>query len=286
MSSARQERADAAAAVLVEAKKMASTADEMARWASRELILAEHEALWTARRATTRKTKGDSKTSNARRPIRKTLARPKKVSSGPPTATQRVFSTTELLEAILLCGPIKMRQLFSLQRVSKQFAATIAGSMKLQKKMFLRVVKQDEEGYCDLNPLFDDPEQRLKCFENVDFLAIPVAVAQSGIFVPRKLINVGLYPDGAEHVDRRYTRDMLKYLANGTFLLPGSWQKTHITHEASETILCMDTDNDLDEDREAPSGRTMGVFVKNLALVSTWSLAEYFKSVNERLDGL
>jgi hypothetical protein len=48
-----------------------------------------------------------------------------------------VFNTSELLEQIILCLPVK--NIFGIQRVCKQFRDVIAGSPKIQEKMFLRL---------------------------------------------------------------------------------------------------------------------------------------------------
>ena len=49
----------------------------------------------------------------------------------------KVFNTTEILEAILECLPAKT--LFVVQRVNKRFHETIADSPRIQRKMFLRI---------------------------------------------------------------------------------------------------------------------------------------------------
>jgi hypothetical protein len=55
---------------------------------------------------------------------------------GTNSAVHRVFNTTELIELVLLDDNIRMDQLFVLQRVSKRLQTVIAGSQKLQIKMF------------------------------------------------------------------------------------------------------------------------------------------------------
>jgi hypothetical protein len=52
------------------------------------------------------------------------------------SAVRRVFDTTELVEMILLDDGLRMDQLFVLQRVNKRLQNVIAGSQKLQFKMF------------------------------------------------------------------------------------------------------------------------------------------------------
>lgn len=52
-----------------------------------------------------------------------------------PTAAQKVFSTVELLEMILIYLP--MTKLFVLQRINTTFHDTINGSIHLRRKMFL-----------------------------------------------------------------------------------------------------------------------------------------------------
>jgi hypothetical protein len=54
-----------------------------------------------------------------------------------PLAVLKVFDTVELLEGVLSHLPFK--ELFVLQRVSKQWGTTIAASPQLQEKMFLRL---------------------------------------------------------------------------------------------------------------------------------------------------
>lgn len=48
-----------------------------------------------------------------------------------------VFNTSELLEQVILCLP--MKKIFGIQRVSRQFRDVIAASPKIQEKMWLRL---------------------------------------------------------------------------------------------------------------------------------------------------
>ena len=67
------------------------------------------------------------------------------------TSTERVLNTAELLEAILL--QMDLRTLLLSQRVSKTFQTSIAGSPKLQHKLFFRPTK-DVVNRQAINPLF------------------------------------------------------------------------------------------------------------------------------------
>jgi hypothetical protein len=61
----------------------------------------------------------------------------------PNSACRRALQTTELLENILVHLPVK--DLFVHQRVSKRFQATIAESLAIQRKMFLRLSSTPRE---------------------------------------------------------------------------------------------------------------------------------------------
>jgi hypothetical protein len=64
---------------------------------------------------------------------------------GTNSAVHRVFNTTELIELVLLDDNIRMDQLFVLQRVSKRLQTVIAGSQKLQIKMFGKLVYSSKD---------------------------------------------------------------------------------------------------------------------------------------------
>ncbi|OQO14381.1 hypothetical protein B0A48_01257 [Cryoendolithus antarcticus] len=163
MSSAKQERAEAAAAVLEEVEKMAKKADDLAKWAAQELASARAEALSAARQVSGVQAKENNEAPTSCGQIANAPGQSKPTHVVQRTAAKEVSATTELLEAILECEAVYMRQLFVLRRVSKQFAGTIAGSISLQKKMFL--LPDNEDPF--LNPLLEDCAQYLKCFNRL-----------------------------------------------------------------------------------------------------------------------
>ncbi|KAK6429845.1 hypothetical protein LTR95_014003 [Oleoguttula sp. CCFEE 5521] len=223
-------------------------ANDMARWAAQELRWAEDAAMWTARRAATGKASAAIQRSTARRRVPKRSERLQIAPPSPCTAAQRLLDTTELLEAILLCRTINMRESFKLQRVSKHFAGTIAGSIKLQKKMYSRPVQKGEDGYEHLNPLFEDPEQRLRYFNDTIVTSVLEQYAtQAPVAEPRVSIEISLYGWDDYYHDHGTAREMLRYFARGDFVLSRSWQKTFITHGAAETILSLHGGGDLED---------------------------------------
>nr|OQO30249.1 hypothetical protein B0A51_01797 [Rachicladosporium sp. CCFEE 5018] len=276
MSSAKQERAETAAAVLEEAETMAQAADKLAKWAAQQLAFAKAEAMSAAHQASVEQIDESEEPSTACCPILKAPLQLKPNHSGPNTAAQEVFATVELLEAILECEVLGMRKLFVFQRVSKRFGATIAGSIRLQKKMFLLPVKETMDEDPQLNPLLDGMEQHLNCFDRVKFIAFPICDSRKveGYHVA---IMVRFYPTQDQHADPRTEWDMQKYLASGNLLSPGSWQKTHITRAGVEISLNMDTK------RDWRGGRTLGEFMESLAVVSNWRLADHFRQVIESI---
>lgn len=100
-----------------------------------------------------------------------------------PVAALKVFGTTELLEQILLELPL--RSLFPMMRVSSVWKATINGSVKIQRALFLQpcirgIDPEDfsfpEEANNDLSPVISDlHEHILASAENGSHTLNPLA---------------------------------------------------------------------------------------------------------------
>lgn len=131
-----------------------------------------------------------------------------------------MFGTTEILEAILEHLPAKA--LFSVQRVSKAFQATILGSTRIQHKMFLRIRNEAEIPWALRRSEISEPD-----FEQVPGLRktgwrrilTPVAMNPSLDYESsrRGIVTVYMDKENASQLNRRrrFTKQELEQLSVG-----------------------------------------------------------------------
>nr|OQO30248.1 hypothetical protein B0A51_01796 [Rachicladosporium sp. CCFEE 5018] len=201
----------------------------------------------------------------------------------PLTAAEKVFAVTELTEAILAHDIISIRQLFLLQRVNRQFADTIAGSIRLRKKLWLHPLPMKFDGKDALNPLLGDEKQRFQIFDNTSFCNELIGSYRG------KLYDMQLcWSSDASGNGKQGVQAMLMAFAAGTAIKSGSWENMLIYQSATETDCCLNQQLvfDAETSRSTDCGTTLGEWMRGLAVLSMWDLQDHFAEITKVIEGV
>ena len=146
-------------------------------------------------------------------------------------ARQAVLSTTELLEAIIVCLPYK--QVFTVQRVCRRFRECVSSSTQIQQKLFLRPYVQKESwmlrppGLEGTAPLI-----HIREYELVPATADVTHVVSPGIILPTMLsplATVRYRTAKASTRQYRWAGEILELDMKSLVREPGSWQAIYLT---------------------------------------------------------